>query len=526
MTEPDRKTAAQHHRSGGHTARRALRETGPRKVAVGPGIAGGAYRPLSQRDMERVHGTVLDVLENIGMAGALPVVVDAARAKGCVLDDRGRLRFPRALVEDVIAGAARGFTVRALDPRHDVDLSGTRVHFGIGGEAIFVVDWATGRYRPSTLLDIYDAARLTDRLEHIHRFGAILVPTDVSDDLYEFAVNRTYACLAGTAKTTMLTVLKPEYLDAIIALCDTILGAEGAYLARPFCTVGGCPIVSPLAYGDDNSAVIVAAAQRGITTTAVIASQAGATAPAALAGALVQNTAETLAALLMVNLIRPGHPMIFGNWPFVSDLRTGAFTGGGGEEAVLTAAAAQMARFYDLPCSVGAGMTDSKVPDNQAGYEKGLTTVLAGMAGANLVSESAGMLGSLLGVSFEALVIDNDMLGSVQRAIRGIEVTDETLSYEVIKDAVEGAGHFLGSRQTLEMMETEYLYPSVGDRLTPSEWEEKGALDIRVRAREQARHILASHFPENIPPDADRNLRERFPIRLPREVMRPGTRTW
>jgi trimethylamine--corrinoid protein Co-methyltransferase len=476
--------------------------------------------------MERVHGTVLDVLQNIGMAGALPPLIEAATAKGCTLDSRGRLHFPRALVEDIVAGAARGFTLRALDPRHDVDLGGSRVHFTIGGEAISVVDWATGRYRPSTLLDIYDCARLADGLEHIHRFGAILVPTDISNDLYEFAINRTYACLSGTTKTSGLTVLKPDYLNAIIALCDTILGSEGAYLERPFCSVGGCPIVSPLTYGEDNSGVVIAATRRGITTTSVIASQAGATAPAALAGALVQNTAETLAALLMVNLIRPGHPMIFGNWPFVSDLRTGSFTGGGGEEAVLTAAAAQMARFYDLPCSVGAGMTDSKIPDAQAGYEKGLTTVLAGMAGANMVSESAGMLGSLLGVSFEALVIDNDMLGSVQRAIRGIEVTDETLSYEVIKEAVEGPGHFLGTRQTLELMETEYLYPTVADRMTPSEWEEKGAHDIRDRARARARAILESHFPNNIPEAADRRLRERFPIRLPREAMRPGTRTW
>ncbi|MEX2650377.1 MAG: trimethylamine methyltransferase family protein [Alphaproteobacteria bacterium] len=512
-------------RVGGHKARLAFRGAGPRKLAVHPGIMGGTYRPLGERDMERIHATVLDVLETIGMAGALPILVEAAKARGCPLDDRGRIHFPRALVEDVIAGAARNFTIRALNPKYDVDLSGTRVHFTVGGEAISVLDFQTGRFRPSTLLDIYNMARLADGLEHIHRFGAILVPTELPD-LFEFAINRTYAMLAGTAKTSGLSVLKPEYLDAIVALCDTILGREGAYLRNPFCTVGGCPIVSPLSYGDDNSGLIIAAARRGIPTTAVIASQAGATAPAALAGALVQNTAETIAALLMVNFVRPGHPMIFGNWPFVSDLRTGAFTGGGGEEAVLTAAAAQMAKFYDLPCSVGAGMTDSKVPDAQAGYEKGLTTALAGLAGANLVSESAGMVGSLLGTSFEAMVIDNDMLGSVQRAIRGIEVTEETLSYDVIKQAVDGPGHFLGSQQTLDLMESEYLYPTIADRSTPSEWEEKGALDIRQRAHERAREILSSHYPQNISFEADRRIRERFPIRLPSAVMTPRGGRW
>jgi trimethylamine--corrinoid protein Co-methyltransferase len=315
-------------------------------------------------------------------------------------------------------------------------------------------------------------------------------------------------------------------MDDIVAMLDVVAGGEGKFLARPFCLAGGCAIVSPLTYGADNSEVVVAATKLGIPTGVVVASQAGATAPAALAGALAQNTAETIAGLLMVNLIRPGHPMMFGNWPFISDLRTGAFTGGSGEEAVLSAAAAQMGNFYDLPTSVGAGMTDAKLPDNQAGFEKGLTTALAGLAGANLVAESAGMLGSLMGASFEAMVIDNDMLGAVQRAVRGIEVTDETLSFEVIKETVEGAGHFLGSAQTLELMESEYLYPDLVDRSAPSLWEEEGARDIRDVAHERARDVLSSHYPEYIDRAADDKIRERFPIHLPRPAMQPGNGRW
>ena len=125
-------------------------------------------------------------------------------------------------------------------------------------------------------------------------------------------------------------------------------------------------------------------------------------------------------------LVRPGSPMMFGAWPLVSDLRTGSFTGGSGEQALLMAAVAQMANFYNLPGSVAAGMTDAKLPDNQAGFEKGVTTTIVALAGGNFVSESAGMLASLVGVSYEALVIDNDMLGLVQRTLRGIEVTGDS----------------------------------------------------------------------------------------------------
>src|SRR5262249_59890539 len=126
-----------------------------------------------------------------------------------------------------------------------------------------------------------------------------------------------------------------------------------------------------------------------------------------------------------------------GVWPFVSGLGAGAFPGGGGEEALVREAGAQAAGFYGIPFSISAGMTDAKRPDGQAGFEKGVTVALAATAGGNLISEVAGMVGSLMGVSFEAMVMDNEMLGIIQRTLKGIEVSDDTLSFEVIKEVIE-----------------------------------------------------------------------------------------
>ena len=157
----------------------------------------------------------------------------------------------------------------------------------------------------------------------------------------------------------------------------------------------------------------------------------------------------------------PGAPAIWGPWPFVSDLRTGAMSGGSGEQALITAACAQMGHFYDLTVGSAAGMCDSKLPDIQAGYEKGVTAALAAMTGLNLLYEAAGMHASLLGFCLESLIIDNDMLGSINRNVRGIEVNDETLSIEVIRDVcLNGPGHYLGHDQTLPLMQTEYIYPA------------------------------------------------------------------
>ncbi|HEX9447268.1 MAG TPA: trimethylamine methyltransferase family protein, partial [Dongiaceae bacterium] len=250
------------------------------------------------------------------------------------------------------------------------------------------------------------------------------------------------------------------------------------------------------------------------------AGQAGATAPAALAGAVVQAVAECLVGLVYVNALKPGAPAIFGTWPFVSDLRTGAMSGGSPEQALLSAACGQMAHFYDLTGGTSSGITDSKIPDAQAGAEKAYNHALVGNAGANLIYESAGMQASLLGFCIEALLIDNDILGATQRTIKGIDVSDEALSIETIrKTCLEGPGHYLGSDQTLRLMQREYIYPEIGDRKSPNEWAEQGATSIVQRAVKKTATILKSHHPHPIPRAVDEAIRAKLPIRLPVEAM-------
>jgi len=248
--------------------------------------------------------------------------------------------------------------------------------------------------------------------------------------------------------------------------------------------------------------------------------QAGATGPAALAGSVVQSVAEVLAGLVYVNLLSPAHPAIFGTWPFVSDLRTGAMTGGSGEQAVLMAACGQMGRFYDLPSGVAAGMADAKTPDAQSGYEKSYTDLLAGHSGANLVYESAGMHASLLGCCLESFIIDNDMLGAINRTLRGIEVNDESLSLETMRSVcLDGPGHFLGHDQTLDLMQKDYVYPEIGNRQSPLEWEDSGRPSLVENARHRVQEILARPGPKHIAASIDDQIRSRFPVMLPKESL-------
>ncbi len=522
MSEPRRKS----RRTGGRDARRALRAAGVQGQAVQPGMTSGVYKPLSDRDIQSINDTALDILQNIGIGEPIPEILHYAIPGGCTLGDDGRLCFPRTLVEDLVDVSAREYVAYAPDPKHDCEISGERVFFSTSGEAVSILDYKQQKFRPTVLSDLYDAARLADTLEHIHMFGQPFIAAEYSQQVYVHDMNIAYAELAGTSKPFALGIAEVDHIEPIIALFDQYLGEQGAFLKRPFCTFGGCPIVSPLRFGKDNAEVLVKIAELGLTGDVAVAPQAGATAPAALAGTLAQTFAETLACMAVMNLVKPGSVINFGMWPFISDLRTGAFSGGSGEEALVMAACAQLCNHYGFITSMASGMTDSKTMDAQAGYEKAITTTALALSGANLIAAYPGIVGSLLGQSFEGMVIDNDMLGNVQRLLRGIEVTEETLSYGVIEDTVFGLGHYLNQPQTLELMQKEYLYPEVADRRTPGEWEATGKEDIYELAHEKVRKTLSNYYPDYIDPQTDARIRDNFPIRLAPEEMQPGNGRW
>lgn len=508
-------------RRGGRAARVALRAAPipDKERVIRAGMEGGLYKPLRETDVKRIHEAALHVLETVGLADAIPSCVEMVTAAGGSLSDDGRLLFPRALVEDTIANAARNFPLYGRDPKHDLEPWGNKVHFGTAGAAVHMYDSDTNTYRESTLKDLYDIARIVDVMDNIHFFQRSVVPRDIVEpDAMD--LNTCYASVAGTTKHVGTSMVHPDHVTQCLEMLHVIAGGEDKWRARPFVSQSNCFVVPPMKFAEDACGALEVAVRGGMPVLLLAAGQAGATSPAALAGAVMQEVAEVLAGLVYVNLIVPGHPAIFGTWPLVSDLRTGAMSGGSGEQALLSAACAQMANFYDLCGGVPAGMTDAKTPDAQHGYEKGYTETLLAHAGANLIYESAGMQGSLLGFSLEALVIDNDMIGGILRTVRGINVTEDSLSVEALRDVcTNGPGHYLGHSQTLDLMESEYVYPVIGDRTTPKEWIENGSENILQAAQKKVRKILDTHHPGYIPAEIDAQIRDRFDILLPREGL-------
>ena len=480
---------------------------------IKPGLLGGSYKPLSEKDVKKLYNLALDALEDIGLGLAPQSGINYMTKAGAQLGDDGRVRFPKSLVEDMINLSSKDLTLFGREERFDMHLSGKKVFFGTAGAAVHVVDVEKKEYRDSTAQDLFHAAQITQELDNIHFFQRVMVARDIADNS-EMDLNTLYSCCGGTTKHVGTSFSDPNHVEACFELLHMIAGGEEKWRAKPFVSNSNCFVVPPMKFATESCQTMEKCIEGGMPILLLSAGQAGATAPAPIALAIVQAVAECLAGIVYVNSIKPGHPCVFGTWPFVSDLRTGAMSGGSGEQALLTAGCAQMHHFLGLPGGAASGIADSKLPDMQAGWEQGISNTLAGLAGLNLCYESVGMHASLLGFSLESLILGNDILGQVQRCIKGIDVNDDIVNIDVMRSVcIDGPEHYLGHEQTLELMQKEYIYPDLADRTSPKEWYENNRPDLMQRTIKRKKEILAQR--NNAPlfeKEIDKRIREKFRI--------------
>lgn len=476
---------------------------------------GGRFQPLQPGQRDAIVDAALETLEAIGMAEAPPWLSDLLLEKGAGRRGDGRITFPRGMVEKAIRRAPGKVPLPGYMEHRGLEIGGGKVHIGTGGAAVEILDATSGGYRESNLDDLYRLMRVLDQSDHIHYGVRPVVARDMPDP-FALDINTAFACLKATGKPIGVSFDSGGHVVPVIDMFDIALGGGGRFRSRPFCMAIIVHAVSPLRFAFEGVGIMREAIAAGMPLQICTAAQAGATSPASLAGALAQGLAEALAGLMVVDALTPGHPTIFAFMPFISDLRTGAMSGGSGEAAIANAAAAQLLLHLGLPSTVSAGMTDSKVADAQAGYEKGYTISLAAHAGADMINLSVGMLGSIMVASPEMMVIDDEMCGAILRSVRGIDVGPDRLDLEEVERVVSGEGHYLGEAGTLSLMRSEYLYPVLGDRSSVADWTEAGGEDIWTKAGRRVQELLDVE-PGHLPSDAERAIRERFDIHLASE---------
>ena len=479
------------------------------------GLEGGHYKPLSPTDIDTIHEASLTILEKIGMTHetGLDETLEMLESHGAKVDrENSRVFFNRDLVTTQADLAPEQVLLYSRDGKSDLDLTRHRVYLGTGGAAVKILDIESGDARPTTLNDLYQLARLTDRLKNIHFFVRPCVPTDIP--VAEYDTNAAFASLKGTVKHFMTGATNEEGLHKILDMAAMIAGGMDQLREKPIISAIASFAISPLKLCTQSTLIMQEAVRNRIPVALSAAPMAGSTSPVTMAGTLAQLHAEQLAGIVICQLTNPGAPILYGGIPGRANLRSLAYQGGAVECGMMNAAIHQLAHHIKVPNYNSSGLTDSKIPDAQAGWEKALTTVLAAMGGSNYVHHAAGMLESMLTVAYEQYVIDDEIIGMSYKVLEGIPVDDEHLALDAIAEVGPG-GSFIMSPHTMTHMRQEYFDGNEATDLNSREkWLENGALDARVRAREIARDILAEEEVIHIPIEIEKTIREKYNILL------------
>ena len=462
------------------------------------GLPGGQYKPLSEEKINRIHQSVLQVFEEIGVEVNHPKARELFQQAGAErVGDTDIMRMKSSLVEDLISRAPSIITLcgRAEDGLHDLELGDRNVYMGTGGTALNVQDSGCENSRRAGIRDIVDMARLVDKLDNIHFYMLNVYPHDIPEESVD--INRFAAALNHTSKHIMGGVYTVEGIRNVIKAAEIIAGSPDKLRDRPFISMVTC-VISPFKLDKTYAELIMEVAGSGIPVVVPAEPLCGATSPVTLAGSLVIQTVDTLAGVLLAQLTNPGTPVIYGSVASITDLHDMKYISGAVEMGLLNAAGAQMAQYYGLPFYATAGMSDAKTNDVQAGYESAITSTMVALAGGNFIHDAAGFLEFCMTASYDKLVIDNEIIGMVMRAVEGIRVDDDTLALDVIKQVGPG-GHFVTSRHTRRNMRKEIYQPQLSDRETRTLWENAGKKNAAARAAEKVSAVLTQPREQYIP---------------------------
>ena len=300
-------------RSGGRSARKLKRAAPlPDNIKpIGPGMIGGTYKPLSQSDISAIEQTIFQLLNEVGLSQAPDTGISAMLNYGAFLGDDQRLKFPENVVRKAIGDTHKNITLFGQIENFDMHLKKNHVHYGTAGAAVNVVDSHNKNYRPSEAQDIYNAACIAEKMDNIHFFQRPMVATDIEDPK-EMDLNTLYACISGTQKHIGVSFTEAEFIKPVSEMLHIIAGGEDKWRKRPFISNSNAFVVPPMRFATESCLVMEECIKAGIPVLLLSAGQAGATAPASIAGTIAQATAEVLAGLVYVNSIKPGHACIAG----------------------------------------------------------------------------------------------------------------------------------------------------------------------------------------------------------------------
>jgi len=452
------------------------------------------FQVYDDKELQAIHNTSLEILENTGVRVNLKKLREILADLGCSVDESEKLvKFPSKVVMDHIKMAPREFILSGPDQEKQWVLNPEAQMFCGLSTAINIYDLNSGEYRPATLQDTVDHIIIMDYLENIVANQMDIWPNDIpmqtihSETIKGWALNATKPYSMGA-----YGVLPSKDMMEMVALI--VGGRENMKKTCPM--LGIVSIQSPLSTAQIQLEGMLMFGEYGMPAILAPEAMAGTTAPVTLAGLHVQHNAEVLAHLVMAQAANPGCPVLYGSVSTIAEMRRGTSALGSVECGMISAGSAQLAHFYDIPCRVVAGGTESKTLDFQCAAERTRSILLAALAGGNYIT-CVGTIESTTGTAQELSVLDNELIGSVMRAVRGIEVTEESLAKEVIQK-IGPDGNYLMEEHTQKLFRSEHFMTKLASLEKRDIWLKEGSLEMVDRARERTKTILKKHKPRDV----------------------------
>ncbi len=467
-------------------------------------MSGTIFQVLSTEEVERIHLASMDILNTVGVKVDFAFARDLFRKAGAQVDDSAQtVRIPEKLVHWAVDQAPSQFHLYGIDGNFSMQIGGNQTHFAALGTPTAILDLETGQHRPTIMDDVIRHIILVDSCEYIHNSQMDIWPNDIP--MTTIHSESIYAWAHHSRKPFGMGCYGYLPTQDMMRMMSLAVGGKEELRQRPrFFAI--CSVVSPLQMAQMQIEGMLICADYGQPVAMSPEGIAGMTSPATLAGLLVQENANILAHITLAQIYRPGAPVLYGTVSTIANMRNGAVALGAVETGLISAASAQLARYYGLPIRSVGGTTESKLEDIQAGIERTATLVQAVLAGVNLIT-CGGTLDSSMLESDALLLLDDDLCGAALRIQRGIEVNDDSLAVDLIRQVGFG-GNYIAEAHTVQNYRKEHYLPKLLPRLPYETWVKEGSRSALDLARERARQILSQHQPCQLDPEIEKALDE------------------
>lgn len=459
------------------------------------------YQLLTEEDVIKIHENSLRILEEVGVNMFYEPATELLAKHGAKVDG-SRVYFPKELVEKALSTCPSSFTLYSRNPARNVVFNTEDTHYCGPGGSTFVMDMDKGRRR-STKEDFINLIKLYQSMDLIEMHHVPCDMFDVDNEIKNKQV--VYETMKYSDKPVMPFMFTYEEAVQCIAMAalpfgglEEVKNKKSVILADP-CTV------TPLAYDAKALGTLMAFAEYGQIQLINSLAMAGATAPVTLAGNVSVQNAEILAGIVLAQCVNPGCPVIYSASGSNANMKTIALTVGSPECAIMSIMNGQIAKFYNLPCRISGAISDSKCYDPQLGYESMMNLMTAEMAGGNFILHGGGIMATYDTVSFEKSMLDNEIMGMVRRINKGVDVDEDTLAFDVIKE-VGPQGEYMTNDHTFEFFRDEHYMPFISDSSMVKVWENNGRIDVATRANQKWKKMLEEYVQPEFSKELDADL--------------------